>query len=324
MSGIADPQVQAPAPSAAEPLKAPLDDVMLAMDVVDTLRHRQDFVARELNAEAREKQLFDKLREIYHSQGIEVSDEVLKAGVAALGESRFVYTPPKAGLATGLARLYVSRRRWGPAALAAILILVIGLGGYFFAYRPFQQGQIEAARLELAEKLPAEMEAAYSAIFNETKVQRAVVEADELRTRGRAAAAEGDRAGALAALGALQQLRDQLRREYSLRIVNRPDLQSGVWTIPEINTEATNYYVVVEALDPDGDALMLPILNEENGQTETVNIWAVRVPEQVYRSVEADKRDDGIIQRNVVGVKQYGFLDIDYAVPVLGGAITRW
>jgi len=53
-------------------------------------------------------------------------------------------------------------------------------------------------------------------------------------------------------------------------------------------------------------------------------MWGVRVPESVYRSVETDKRDDGIIQRNIVGIKQYGFLDVDYTVPVLGGAVTRW
>ena len=40
--------------------------------------------------------------------------------------------------------------------------------------------------------------------------------------------------------------------------------------------------------------------------------------------MEADKRDDGISQGNIVGVKQYGFLDIDYTVPVMGGAVTRW
>ncbi len=52
--------------SPTEAESAPLSDVMLAMDVVDTLRHNQDLVARELNGEAREKQLIDKLREIYH------------------------------------------------------------------------------------------------------------------------------------------------------------------------------------------------------------------------------------------------------------------
>lgn len=310
--------------STAAAEKPPLDDVMLAMDVVDTLRHRQDLVERELSGEAREAQLIAKLRQIYHEQGIEVTDAILKEGVAALAESRFVYTPPRPSFRTSLARLYVGRKKWGPAAFAIALILIIGLGGYFLAYKPFQAGQAEAARVELAQKLPAQMDELYQSIFTETKVQQAAIEAEQMVTRGKAAAAEGDRAGALNAIESLTALRDQLRLEYNLRVVNRQGVQSGFWTFPEINTEATNYYIVVEALDPQGKALSLPILNEENGETETVAIWGVRVPEAVYQSVAADKQDDGIIQRNIIGIKQYGFLEIDYTVPVLGGAVTRW
>lgn len=304
--------------------KAPLDEVMLAMDVVDTLRHRQDLVERELAGDAREKQLIEKLREIYHQQGIEVTDAVLAEGVKALDESRFTYTPPKPSFGVSLARLYVGRKKWGPAALAIGLILVIGLGGYFFAYKPYQQAQIEGARLELSEKLPAQMDALYQSIFDETKVQQAVGEAEEMRVRGKAAAVEGNRPGAEQAIASLTGLRDQIRQEYQLRIVNRQDQKTGFWTFPEINTQATNYYVVVEAIGDDGKPLTLPITNEENGQTENVAIWGVRVPESTYRSVENDKKDDGILQRNVLGLKEYGFLDVDYVMPVLGGAVTRW
>jgi len=303
---------------------APLDEVMMAMDVVDTLRHRQDLVDRELDEDTREKQLIAKLRDIYHQQGIDVPDSVLKEGVEALKESRFVYEPPKPGFATTLARLYVTRGRWGRWAFSLVLALVIGLGGYFFGYRPFQANQAEQARLELAEGMPRQMDALYQTVFDETKVQQAVVEAEEYRRRGKAAAAEGNRAGAQAAIDNLTKLRDTLRQEYTLKIVNRQGVQSGFWTFPEINTEATNYYLVVEALDPQGNALSLPVTNEENGQTETVNMWGIRVPESVYNAVAADKQDDGIIQRNVVGLKQYGFLDVDYVIPVLGGAVTRW
>jgi len=303
---------------------APLDEVMLAMDVVDTLRHRQDLVDRELDEDAREKQLLAKLRDIYHQQGIEVSDAVLREGVEALKESRFVYTPPKPGLGTTLARLYVTRGNWGRWAFAVVLALVVGLGGYYLGYKPYRAAQAEQARLELAEGMPSQMDALYQTIFDETKVQQAVNEADQYRTRGKAAAAEGNRAGAQAAIDNLTALRDTLRQEYTLKIVNRQGAQSGFWTFPEINTEATNYYIVVEALDPQGNALSLPVTNEENGQTETVNIWGVRVPEAVYNAVAADKQDDGIIERNVVGIKQYGFLDVDYVIPVLGGAVTRW
>jgi len=304
--------------------KAPLDEVMLAMDVVDTLRHRQDLVERELAGDAREKQLIDKLREIYHQQGIEVTDAVLMEGVKALDESRFVYTPPKPSLGVSLARLYVGRKKWGPAVLAIALVLVVGLGGYFFAYRPYQQAQVEGARLELSEKLPAQMDALYQSIFEETKVQQAVTQAEQLRTRGKAAAAEGNRDGAEQAITSLTGLRDQLRQEYQLKIVNREGQKTGFWTFPEINTAATNYYVVVEAIGTDGKPLTLPVVNEENGQTETVAMWGVRVPEGTYRAVENDKKDDGILQRNVLGLKEYGFLDVDYVMPVLGGAVTRW
>jgi hypothetical protein len=311
--------------SAAVPAeKAPLDDVMLAMDVVDTLRHNQDLVARELAGEARETQLIERLRKIYHEQGIEVSDAILKQGVAALDESRFVYTPPKPSLAVSLARLYVARKRWLPAAFAVFLMLVIGLGSYFLVWAPYRAAQQEQVRIELAEKLPAQMDALYQTIFEETKVTQAADDAALIRDRGKRDAAEGDRAGAEQAIADLTTIRDTLRQEYQLRVVSRDDVRSGFWRIPPNNADATNYYIVVEAIDAHGTALSLPILNEENNQTEVVDTWGIRVPESVYRAVEADKRDDGIVQRNIVGIKQFGYLDPDYLVQVLGGAVTRW
>jgi hypothetical protein len=310
--------------SAATAEKAPLNDVMLAMDVVDTLRHNQDLVARELNGEARETQLIEKLRQLYHQQGIEVSDAILKEGVAALGESRFAYTPPAPGMGVTLARMYVARKRWLPATFALFLMLVIGLGGYFLVWSPYRAGQQEQIRIELAEKLPAEMDALYQTIFEETKITQAADDAAEIRDRGKRAAAEGNRAAAEQAIADLTGIRDTLRQEYQLRVVSREGVKSGFWTFPEINSEATNYYVVVEAIDSRGAALSLPILNEEDNKIETVNIWGIRVPEAVYRAVEADKKDDGIIQRNIAGVKEFGYLEPSYLVQVLGGAVTRW
>jgi hypothetical protein len=303
---------------------APLDEVMLAMDVVDTLRHRQDLVTRELDGVNREKQLIDKLRDLYHQQGIEVPDHILKEGVAALAESRFTYTPPAPSLGTALARLYVSRKSWGRPVLAVLGVLLVAGVGYFGIWQPYQNGQAEQARIELTEGLPAQMDSLYQTIYDETKVQQAVTEAEALVSRGKAFAAEGNRAGAEDAVQRLTDLRDLLRQQYSLRVVNREGVQTGFWSFPEINTDATNYYIVVEALDPDGNTISLPILNEENGQTETVAIWGVRVPESVYNAVSADKLDDGIIQTNLVGRKSDGFLDVQYAMPVLGGAVTQW
>jgi uncharacterized protein (DUF2164 family) len=310
--------------SAATAETAPLDDVMLAMDVVDTLRHNQDLVTRELSAEDREKQLIDKLRALYHQQGIEVPDAILKEGVAALAQSRFVYTAPSPSLGVTLARIYVSRKKWSRPVAAIGLALALVLGGYFFVYQPYQASIAERARIELAETLPAQMDGLYQTIYEETKVQQAVADAEQLRIRGKAAAKEGDRAGAESAIAGLTGIRDTLRQEYDLFVVSRPGERSGFWRTPDDNPTATNYYIVVEALGTDGKPVSLPILNEENSKTETVSIWGLRVPETVYRQVEADKRDDGIVETNRVGKKSFGFLDVDYAVPVMGGAVTQW
>jgi hypothetical protein len=304
--------------------KAPLDEVMLAMDVVDTLRHRQDLVERELMGDAREKQLIEKLRDIYHQQGIEVTDDVLRAGVKALAESRFAYTPPKPSLTTALARAYVSRKKWGPATLAIVLLLVVGLSGYFLAWQPYQAAQADQARIELSEGLPRQMDALYQTVYEETKVQQAVTEAGALRTKGKAFAAEGNRAGALQAIADLTALRDRLRTEYTLKIFTKEGERSAFWRVPDSNPDATNYYLIVQAIGSDGKPLSLPITNEETGKIETVDTWGARVPENTYRSVENDKRDDGIIERSTLGIKDYGFLDPDYVMPVLGGAVTKW
>lgn len=218
----------------------------------------------------------------------------------------------------------MSRHVWGRAVLAFLIVATLGLGGYFIGYKPYVAAQNEAARIELAEGLPAQMDALYNSIYEETKVQQAAIEGEQLVRQGKAAAAEGDREGALTAIRRLTEIRDTLRQRYAVRVVNRQGEKSGFWTFPEINTDATNYYIVVEAIDPDGNVLTLPIPNEESGVTENVNVWAVRVPEAVYRQVEADKRDNGINDQGRVGQKEDGFLETNYQVPVLGGTLTRW
>lgn len=302
----------------------PLDDVMLAMDVVDTLRHRQDLVERELSGEAREATLIERLRQIYADQGIDVPDHILEEGVAALKEERFTYVPPGPGPGRTLALAYVSRDSWGKWVLGLGAVLVLALGAYFFAYLPFRSAQIEAARIELAETMPAEMQALYDTIFEETKVQSAANMAENYLSRGQAAVREGDREAAQEAIDRLTALRDELRQQYTLRVVNREGMDSGFWTFPEINEQASNYYLVVEAIDEDGNALTLPIENEENGEIESVSAWGLHVPESVYNSVVEDKQDDGIIQRNIVGTKEFGFTEVKYSVPTLDGTVTRW
>ncbi|MGI9287042.1 MAG: DUF6384 family protein, partial [Pseudomonadales bacterium] len=56
----------------------------------------------------------------------------------------------------------------------------------------------------------------------------------------------------------------------------------------------------------------------------TVDRWGVRVDEEIFDAVKADKQDDGIIQQRMVGEKERGQLDPEYTIATSGAAITAW
>ena len=71
------------ASAAAAPAAAPqkLDELMLAMDVVDTLRHQEGLVEKALAEDERDAALKERLRRIYEGQGLAVTDRILDDGI---------------------------------------------------------------------------------------------------------------------------------------------------------------------------------------------------------------------------------------------------
>jgi hypothetical protein len=320
-------------PPASPPDRPPrdLDEVMLAMDVVDTLRHQESLVSRELSEEDRDAQLLKRLREIYRGQGIEVPDRILVEGVQALKEQRFAYTPPGPSFARTVARAWVNRGRIGRRLLTLLALLAFGWGAYQFGVveparqrAAQEQAEAERNRIELASRLPAALEQGHEDVLREAQVPAARERADRLLVEGKTAIARGDAAGARQAISDLEVLRAELRREYVLRIVSRPGEPTGIWRVPERNPAGRNYYLIVEPVAPDGRILSVPVTSEEDGRTVTTSKWGVRVSEDMARQVERDKNDDGIVQRNRLGEKRRGQLDVDYLMPVLNGAIIQW
>jgi Family of unknown function (DUF6384) len=415
----------------SKPEKIELDEVMLAMDVVDTLRHEQLLVERELASDERDQALIDKVKRMYAAQGLEVSDEVIAAGVAALKENRFAYQPPPRGSAW-LANLYVRRNHLAKWAA----ILAAALMGLFFFYRLAfvapevrqrqqaaknfntvinqQQDQVVVAKqrlinlrqslgkaeksaaagevaakrllaeggqqlagaetgLQALEKLPllpnltadnlarndevikrrveqrrellqkavAQLDSAEAAINNlgelgglreklasqrqsllaESREEAGHTQTEKLYNDALAALNRGDLTGARQGSEALQQLYDHLVQEYEIRIVSRPGMLTGIRRVLPDNPEVKNYYIVVEAVTPQGKRLTVPITSEENGKTYNVQQWGMRVDESLYEQVRRDKLDDGIIQNNRFGIKERGYLTPRYLMPTTGRAI---
>lgn len=302
--------------SATSDATAPLEDLMVAMDVVDTVRHRQIIVDRELNADSRRERLLQRLREIYKAQGIEVTEAALQSGVDALEEERFRYQPVESGAGVGLAKLYVRRDRWLRPTMLLILLLALGWFAWYFTVS-LPQKQLEAS-------LPDQINSTYSAISNQATGDAARRTADEYLSKAQRALADEDYSLAQRFHAELVNLLGRVQGEYQIRIITRPNQLSGIWRVPEANPNARNYYLIVEAVLPSGQTLAVPIRNEEDGVTRTVSTWGVRVSESTFEAVAADKRDDGIIQGDVIGAKGVGKIEPEYLIDTTGATITEW
>lgn len=317
---MADAAAAAPAP-AAPPAK--LDDLMLAMDVVDTLRHEEALVEKELSQDMRDEALKKRLRQIYESQGLAVTDRILDEGIKALKESRFAYTPPQPGFATFMARLWIGRRVVGP-----VLAIVVAAVVLFVGWQVWQVGaSTRVARqcvAEIAGTQPLELVTAAEAACAVVTDPEAITRIDALAAEGESAGKAGDADGMREAIAELDAIRAALVQSFELRIVSREGEDTGVYRIPDVNEAARNYYIIVEPVTDKGEVLSLPVVNEENGRTYTVSKWGVRVPEATYERVRADKSDDGIVQDNVLGEKPRGTLKVTYRMPVESGVITEW
>jgi hypothetical protein len=315
------------AETAAPPEKPQtLDDLMIAMDVVDTLRHREDLVRRELDEEGREAELIERLKKIYHEQGIDVPDKVLADGVKALKESRFVYTPPPAGWKRSLLTAWARRGVYGKRLGLLVLVLAGAAWAYYFMLvRPARLAE-EQVRIELTKTLPKALRDAHAEVLAIATDKAAKEKADALLADGEREIRAGNRAGASKIKGELIAFREDLTGEFKLIIVSRPGEPSIVWREPprKLQTRAKNYYLIVEAVAPNGRKVALPIRNEETGETDTVTKFGVRVPEATFEAVRRDKAEDGIVQKNVFGIRKRGSQAIEYQMPFEGGYITKW
>jgi hypothetical protein len=213
--------------------KSKLDDVLLAMDVVDTLRHREQLVLSELDAGAREAALLERLKDIYAAQGIDVPERILKEGVKALEEKRFLYEPPKPSLGVSLAKLYITRDRWlAPVTFALVAVFAL-VGAYQIGVVAPAKANEARAQIELSETLPAELTRLHAEIGAVALEDAATLQADALLADGREAVAAGDAKAARAAVDDLKTLQGDLSAIYQVRVVYGPGEEyTGVFRIP--------------------------------------------------------------------------------------------
>lgn len=118
---------------------------------------------------------------------------------------------------------------------------------------------------------------------------------------------------------------------FDLKIVSRVGVDTGFWRKPDSNPRGRNYYLVVEAVSPDGRVINLPIRNEETGATESVSYWGELVDESELNRVKKEKKSTGHVRNNLFAKKPKGSLEAIYQMgPKRNGAdqesgrVTKW
>ena len=279
---------------------APLDDVMLAMDVVDSVRHDERLALRELDEAARREELTARLKRIYAAQGIEVTDAVIAEGVAALDAARFAYTPAPLNFETLLARAWVWRK-WVAAGLGA-LVVVAALG--WLAY----DNTVLGPRREIA----AATDATFVAITDSEATPEAAARAQDLVGEVRAALARGETDSAARALRQLQVLRTSLPLAYELRIVEA--LSQARANAPHIRDHA----FLVDVIGADGAPLEIE-MTDGSGQVRRVSRFVLPVSQDSYVAVQREERGSGTLADVApLAVKRPGEPAPDYRVPITG------
>ena len=293
-----------------------LEDVMAAMDVVDTLRHEQGIAERELDAGDRRLRLLERLRQLYQAQGIDVPDHILEEGIDALEQERFEYSPIDPSWKTKLAHIWVSRGRWGkPVGFFTLLCIVFAAIYYVLEVMP-------SDRLRAA--LPDRVDSYLTQIKSGANSNQVIATAESQAQAAQRAISNDDYQQASSLVEQLESMANRLQAEYEIRVVSRIDENSGVWRIPPNNPDVRNFYIIVEAIAYGGTVMSVDVLNEENNQRELVEVWGLRVSESTFYKIAADKQDDGIIQDNVVGQKKRGDLEPTFLIKTTGATITEW
>lgn len=296
--------------------KAPLEDIMAAMDVVDTLRHDQTIAERELDGEGRRERLLQRLRDMYVAQGIDVPDHVLEQGIDGLEQERFKYQPVKPSWRTKIAGMWVSRSRWGKP-VGFLAVVASAFYGYYVVSDVLPQRALRA-------DLPNQVNSVFSSIVAVAKNPEVVSQAKVSSANAYSAIDQENFEEAQAIVASMQTVKTQLGLEYSIRVILKPNQSSGIWRNPPNNPTTKNYYLIVEAIDKSNRVVELTIINQENNKATRKKSWGLRVSEETFYKIAADKNDDGIIQENQVGNKEIGYLKPVFSIPTTGATLTEW
>lgn len=180
-------------------------------------------------------------------------------------------------------------------------------------------GQLQGLRDDAAKVvgLNLRVETLYKAILAIAKEGKAIEKANALQAETQRYLQTADVGNMGQAVGQLGDLEQVLQQEYRLIITGgdtrcRDDPKYGKRENIgrcEKGLNPKNFYAFIDSVGTNGKLVPVNVRDEELEKSLTVTHWGERVPEAVYRAVERDFKDNGLIDKKELGVKQKGFLE---------------
>jgi hypothetical protein len=149
-----------------------MEDVLMAADTVDTIRHEMAIQETEILSDDRRSALKAKLRQWYESQGMLVSDEIINRAVEDMDKNRYVHEPLAPGFSRLLARMWINRGKIAARSAAAVASVAFIYGSALFIHSEFVVKPRE--RAEIAAKAEQDRIAAELKLDVETRLPQAL------------------------------------------------------------------------------------------------------------------------------------------------------
>lgn len=121
-----------------------------------------------------------------------------------------------------------------------------------------------------------------------------------------------------------KDLTAQIEQPYSYRVVIEPGTYSVFWKQPDRRSEVKAWYVLVDAIDPLGKPVRIPIRDAENGTVVSTSRFGVGLQKHAFDRLYAEKARTGFIADRTMANKPSGTLKVTYAVDTNGLQVTTW
>lgn len=294
-----------------------LREQMGAMALIDEMRHRQMVVQEYLDLPRRREEVARRIREYYRSQNIAVDDALVEQGVRTYFDKRLSYEAPASGkLSSLLARIYISRSSWKKPALAGLAALALLAGGGYVAQQAQERQAAEerAAQVAMAnqlDELAARIRKAEEGFRAMGMSPADMQQAEAMVAAANSAVQARDNAAARASLEQLEATLAYARTPLTINVVDRSGTKTGVVRSYGAGGGKA-WYLIAEATDPSGRIVPVAVTSAESGEKKLASQFGVRVSEDVFDRVRADKMEDGHVNDKLLGRKPANALTVQY------------